>query len=675
LKVYRETMANKRLNAVITIGGAITGSLRSALGSAKGGLLEVGQAIDKVKARQRELTRVMEQHTRAGTAASQLSAHYAQQELSQLDKKLAKLRQVQALETKRQANAEARKAAGGALMGGVVGAAVAAAPVIGATKAASDFQYELQLIGNTADMTREQILALGAEIMRVSQATGQSADNTRKAMGFLVAAGLDVKTAQGALVNIGKTATATGGDVEDISKAAFTLIDTLKIKPGQELQEALDTLAQAGKEGNVELKDMAKTLPVLGSGFQALKMTGREAAASMGAALEIARKGASDADEAANNVKNFIAKVMSPETLKKAKKTFNLDLYKIITDAQKTGKNPFDESMKAIMKATKGDQKAIGELFSDMQVQNFIRPMIQNWDEYIRIKKKALTADGVIERDFGKMRETSKQQMAEFSNTLGRLAIIVGTALLPALTSVLQAITPIAQQVATFAAENPKLVAGIIGVVGGLIALRVGLMAATFAWTTLQGAWLTTVAIFTRAVIPTFMFLARTVLPAVGTALLAIARVLLLNPIGLAVTAIAGGAILIYKNWEPIKAFFIDLWDTVKTKTQEAVDFIMRKIAWVGQAWAKTKTFFGFGEEGPQAGDVAGAGNPGALPSIPSGSIAGGGYTDNSQTTLNVTQQPGEDSKAFADRIMKMMEQRRQVNQRSVNYDQLGNAY
>lgn len=36
--------------------------------------------------------------------------------------------------------------------------------------------------------------------------------------------------------------------------------------------------------------------------------------------------------------------------------------------------------MESIIKATKGDQKAIGELFHYMPVQNFLRPMIQNWD-------------------------------------------------------------------------------------------------------------------------------------------------------------------------------------------------------------------------------------------------------------------------------------------------------
>jgi hypothetical protein len=50
-----------------------------------------------------------------------------------------------------------------------------------------------------------------------------------------------------------------------------------------------------------------------------------------------------------------------------------------------------------------------------------------------------------------------------------------------------------------------------------------------------------------------------------GQAILWLGRALLLNPIGLAISGIALGAYLIYKNWAPIKSFFVGLWTQVKT--------------------------------------------------------------------------------------------------------------
>jgi hypothetical protein len=58
----------------------------------------------------------------------------------------------------------------------------------------------------------------------------------------------------------------------------------------------------------------------------------------------------------------------------------------------------------------------------------------------------------------------------------------------------------------------------------------------------------------------------------IGTALLWLGnifviagRALLMNPLGLAITAIAVAALLIYKYWEPTKTFFADLWTTITT--------------------------------------------------------------------------------------------------------------
>ncbi|MCC7699047.1 phage tail tape measure protein [Janthinobacterium sp. EB271-G4-7A] len=49
-----------------------------------------------------------------------------------------------------------------------------------------------------------------------------------------------------------------------------------------------------------------------------------------------------------------------------------------------------------------------------------------------------------------------------------------------------------------------------------------------------------------------------------GRAVLWLGRALLMNPIGIAITVIAGAAFLIYKYWEPIKGFFGGLWLDVK---------------------------------------------------------------------------------------------------------------
>jgi len=63
-----------------------------------------------------------------------------------------------------------------------------------------------------------------------------------------------------------------------------------------------------------------------------------------------------------------------------------------------------------------------------------------------------------------------------------------------------------------------------------------------------------------------------------GRAMLWMGRALLMNPIGLAVTAIAGGAYLIYKNWSTIKPFFGRVWSGIKSYFKKGVGYL--KTAW-----------------------------------------------------------------------------------------------
>jgi phage-related minor tail protein len=95
----------------------------------------------------------------------------------------------------------------------------------------------------------------------------------------------------------------------------------------------------------------------------------------------------------------------------------------------------------------------------------------------------------------------------------------------------------------------------------GMFAIQLGMLAAKFA-----AVLLPALAVATKAMI------------AFGVAMFA-------NPIGLViagVAALAAAAYLIYKNWEPIKAFFADLWDGIVAKAKAAWEYLKGMIAKMG---------------------------------------------------------------------------------------------
>ena len=69
--------------------------------------------------------------------------------------------------------------------------------------------------------------------------------------------------------------------------------------------------------------------------------------------------------------------------------------------------------------------------------------------------------------------------------------------------------------------------------------------------------------------------------------------VLIANPIGLVVGAIAGAVALIYMYWEPITEFFGKLWDTIEARFSLAFEFVRKTIDAIGGAISWVSNLFG----------------------------------------------------------------------------------
>ena len=269
----------------------------------------------------------------------------------------------------------------------------------------------------------------------------------------------------------------------------------------------------------------------------------------------------------------------------------------------------------------------LGELFADQQVLSFIRPAMANRKDLADIQQGSIDAadKGGLDADWNKRMKSPKEQLGQLTNNLSEIGIIIGSTLLPALVEVTQAVIPVMQSFGTWAGENPALIKGVIGLVGGLLLGKLAFIGVAYGanlvlspfvamsttittlsskWILLRGMWqmgkfaplisglsrigggLLTVAKYsglflrglTMALGAPLMMVARgglflgkilggTLLfglKLAGQAILWLGRALMMNPIGLAITAIAVGAYLIYRYWAPIKTFFTGLWQEVK---------------------------------------------------------------------------------------------------------------
>lgn len=358
-----------------------------------------------------------------------------------------------------------------AKIGGVLTATgVGIAHQFGMTEAiqeAFQLEHRLRELGNIGDLTANQIEDVDKKLAQISKSTNQYRPEIAEGLNVLVASGINPTKALEYMNVIGKTATAEQAAIVDISRTAFSVSDNLKV-PIDDLAVAMDILAMSGKEGRFELKDMAQAFPSLTAGASMLGMKGTPAVASLGAALQVAMKGAGSASEAANNLENFIQKVTSPLAIKNFEESFGIDLKRVLLDAAAQGKDPILEVLETMRVASGGDIFKVSEVFQDKQVLAFIKPMLQNLEEYKRIKSSALSADGIIDSDFNNMMTTTNEQWKQLRINMKELVF-------PHLHAPLQALNNILTKINSHPVLQKGLFNAIVGTIGvGLVITTIG---------------------------------------------------------------------------------------------------------------------------------------------------------------------------------------------------------
>lgn len=594
----KTTLANARVGA--TAAGDVA-RLGARLDRMRASQARLGTENQKLAARiaqtQRELHKASTTAARYGVSLDNAAAKHRLFAVSadQATRSLARLRA-----------AEQRKTVRDEAKGQILGTAGAAMAVAAPVKESLEFEHRLRGIGNIADLSAKQVEALGNSVQQTGVQTNQTSGAMLDAFNVLLGKGMDPARATAVLAPIGKTATAAQASVEDLSVTTFALVDNLKLAESQ-IPKAMDMLSQAGKEGSFELKDMARYFPQLTAQAATLGLKGTEAVATLGASLQVAMKGAGSPEEAATNLRNFLQKATAPDTVKNFAK-MGVNLEASLKKAIAKGENPLEYLLGLIQKVTKGDKFKVGALFGDMQVQNFLAPMMQHMEEYRQIKEKSLGASGVVDRDFANMMSTGTERLKQAQVQLGRFAVTMGTILLPALGAAADKFGAMLSVVSDLAQRYPNLTTVVTYAAVGLVGFKVAALAARLGGTLLldgvsllAGAfnffrpsvlaanaallWHKAVALATVAahgVWRVAMLGLAGVMKVVTAAQWLWNVALTANPIGLVIAAVAAlgaAAYVVYENWEPIKAWFQGLWESVASLCGKAMAQVKSMIA------------------------------------------------------------------------------------------------
>ncbi|ENQ5528471.1 phage tail tape measure protein [Salmonella enterica] len=604
----------------VLVSGAVTSTFLSTMTGTQRMLDKLGAATSGLQQRQEGLTRALERY---GDAGSRMAGRL-RTELDSVSRAFEGLEKRQKNLTKWAAQSQALKnnrlGHYGQLME-VYGQGRAlynmVAPALSQSMQFKSGMIDMAITAGYDDNTRD---ILGQQIRGWSLQYNQLQDELQKAAGTLISNNIDnLSDIRAYMPAIARGATATNTPADLWAQAAFTTQQSLGLK-ASDFAAAQNIMTYAGKEGSFEIPDQVKWLPQLAPMMSGIA-EGKDAIAELGAALQVARIGAGTSDEAANNFKNFLTKIFAQDNQLRFQNA-GIDLKNSILQQKANGISPVEgmmntiqwyiekqspEALKQFKSAMKikDDKKRdetlkslaanfqLGDLFSDMQVMAFVRPMLANMDKYRQIKDDSLkSADqDMLKGDYAKRLNDPLVVMRGFQVSASELSMSIGDQLVPAFVGLTREAVRWMNRASAWVKAHPQMVRNIAVLAAGLLVFKGVMVIARLALNLVLSPLVSFITLVQRISAAWMLFrgaigsggmLRRIASSAwsltrvlgtglyrgvmlVARAILFMGRAMMMNPIGLIITGIAIGAYLIYRYWGPISAWFKARWNDIKT--------------------------------------------------------------------------------------------------------------
>ncbi|MGA4493791.1 phage tail tape measure protein [Vreelandella venusta] len=436
----------------------------------------------------------------------------------------------------------------------------------------------LQAVGRfSADDERYQ--ALREQSRELGGSTAFSATEVGGGQEFLLRAGMSAEAIQASMRDVLNLALANNTELARAADIASNIAGTFKIDMEADgaMARVADILSGTASRANVNLEMLGETMKYLG-GSEDLDLTMEQAAAMAGLMGNIGIQGsmAGTAMRAMANRLTDPAKAgrdaMEQLGLQVSDANGNMrDMPDILRDINNATRDLGNVERRALLSKIFGAEAGSGmtELVNGMadgDLDELINALQTNTGENAEMAR--VMADN-LGGDLKSLRSAWEEVGISITDTNdGPLRELV------------QTITAITRGVGEWIKANPELAGTIAKVAAGMIALATVGGAVTMTFASILSPLLfakfamTTLGIKVGGLGTALGWIAKTAIPWVAGALKGL--LVAMGPIGWGIAAIAGAAFLIYKFWEPIKAFFVGLWQQVKAAFDEGVGGVAR---------------------------------------------------------------------------------------------------
>jgi len=554
------------------------------------------------------------------------------------------------------------------VMGAVAGAMILAAPI----KMAADFQQSMANVRAVTNATGGDFKKLTATGRALGRNTVFSANEAARGMGFLGMAGFKTNEIISAMPGMLDLAAAGSLDLAQTADISSNILQGFNLEAG-EMNRVGDVMARTMADSNTDLVQLGEAMKFVAPVAAKLNISIEETAAVIGTLSNAGIQ----ATMAGTTMRKMLTSISAPTSegarvlgdLGVVTKDFSgnmLPFTKIVRNFQDAVQDMGNAEQAAATKAVFGERATAGML------------NIMGQTGKINAFKKSLDNAAGSAKTMADIKiNTLPGQLKILGSVATDLGISIGNILLPPITAIVKFIAPVLGMIGSLVQKNPILTRTILFMGAGL---------------------LTVTKIF----------------PLLVLGIKALTGAIMMNPIGAVIAGIAIGAVLIIENWTPIEGFFLGIFSAVGSGVSwlwglfkkgfawtplgmiingwsPAIKWLTSKIEWIGKAWNKVKSWFGWGDDEedeknvlkpgsvfpsvdtPKAGDALNAiQEKKAKDLIARSSINNKkSIQDNrkSEYKIEIVPQAGQNSQEIAEAVMREIEKREQSNLRGGMYD------
>ncbi|GKW15530.1 phage tail tape measure protein [Pectobacterium carotovorum subsp. carotovorum] len=375
-------------------------------------------------------------------------------------------------------------------------------PIVASVTHYASFEAQLRDISVAHGISSEQEKLMGQRLRQDSQRVNQTPDALLGSAGQLLARGMSLDQATDVAAVLGKTSTASGAALSDLTALSATLDDVFNLKGAKAQEESFSRMLAGTKQG-FSMASMAQYATALAPGFTAMGATGNQALSQLVSSLSATKGADTEANTAARlgSFMNAVGRTDIADSYYNAGVDYNASLKSYMKggysqyDAAVQISNRFIDSKGSQFqqlwdKASKAgnvdaqqslmQRYGLQEVFRTPEAVNHALSMKQNWQSYQANQQRmnSPAATQTLELDFARQNDTLTARWNRMTTSVMNIALNVGEALTPVLVSLSDALIPILDQLVTWTAANPELVRGIVMAVAGFFAFRMALSGA-----------------------------------------------------------------------------------------------------------------------------------------------------------------------------------------------------